>query len=70
MKRVRFRYHRGQEKWAAAGVIHLRTRVAGDKLVFVPPAEPEDTITVEGNAIVLEDGRRIVLEMVADRVVS
>jgi len=39
-------------------------------LVFVPPAEPEDTITVEGNAIVLEDGRRIVLEMVADRVVS
>jgi len=59
-----------QEKRAAARVIHLRTRVAGDRLVFFPPVESEDAITVEENEIMLEDGRRIVLELVPDRGVS
>jgi len=54
----------------AARVIHLRTRVAGDRLVFFPPVGPEVSITVEGNEIVLEDGRRIVLELVSDRAVT
>jgi hypothetical protein len=59
-----------RERQAAARVIHLRTRVAGDRLVFFPPVGPEVSITVEGNEIVLEDGRRIVLELVSDRAVT
>lgn len=62
--------HIDQERRATASVIHLRTRVAGDKLVFVPPTEPENAITVEENEIVLEDGRRIVLELVPEQPVS
>ena len=50
------------EKREAAKVIRLQTRVVGDRLVFSPPG-PEAAITVEGNEIVLEDGRRILLEL-------
>lgn len=59
-----------QERRATARVIHLRTRVAGDKLVFAPPSKPEDAIAVEENEIVLEDGRRLVLELVPEQPVS
>lgn len=55
-----------QERRATARVLHLRTRVAGDKLILEPPSKPEDAITVEENEIVLEDGRRIVLELVPE----
>lgn len=53
-----------------ARVIRLRTRVAGDRLVFFPSVGPDVSITAEGNEIVLEDGRRIVLELVPDQAVT
>jgi hypothetical protein len=54
-----------QEKKNMGQVVRLQTRVVGDKLVFVP-TEPESRVTVENNEILLEDGRRIVLELVSD----
>ena len=51
------------EERETAQVIRLQTRVVGDRLVFSAPG-PEAAITVEGNEIVLEDGRRILLELV------
>jgi len=50
-----------REKREAARVIRLRTRIVDGQLVFSPP-EAETAITVERNEIVLEDGRRILLE--------
>jgi hypothetical protein len=38
-------------------------------LVFAP-TEPESPVTVEDNEIMLEDGRRIVLELVSDQSVT
>lgn len=58
-----------REKREAAQVIRLQTRVVGDRLVFSPPGS-EAAITVEGNEIVLEDGRRILLELVPTQAVT
>jgi hypothetical protein len=58
-----------QEKRAVARVIRLQTRVVDDRLVFFPPG-PGVAITVAGNEIVLEDGRRILLELVPAQVVT
>jgi hypothetical protein len=57
-----------REKREKARVIRLQTRIVDDKLVFSPPG-PEAAITVEGNEIVLEDGRRILLEFAPDQTV-
>ena len=55
-----------REKQAVGQVVHLQTRVVDDRLVFVAPTEAESLVTVEDNEILLEDGRRIVLELVSD----
>ncbi len=58
-----------QERENVGQVVRLQTRVVGDKLVFAPP-ESESRVTVEDNEILLEDGRRIVLELVSDQSVA
>jgi hypothetical protein len=58
-----------QERENVGQVVRLQTRVVGDKLVFAP-TEPESRVTVEDNEILLEDGRRIVLELVSDQSVA
>jgi hypothetical protein len=58
-----------REKQAVGRVIYLQARVVGDRLVFAP-TEPESPVTVEDNEIMLEDGRRIVLELVSDQSVT
>jgi hypothetical protein len=58
-----------REKRVVGQVVRLQTRVVGDRLVFAP-TEPESTVTVEDNEILLEDGRRIVLELVSDQSVT
>jgi hypothetical protein len=55
-----------QEKQKHARKIKLRTHIINGKISFSEP-EPEETIMVEGNEIVLEDGRRILLELVAEQ---
>ena len=55
-----------REKQETARVIRLRTRVVDGMLAFFPP-ELGTAITVEGNEIVLEDGRRILLEFAPDQ---
>lgn len=58
-----------REKQAMGQVVRLQTRVVGDRLVFAP-TEPESAIAIEDNEILLEDGRRIVLELVFDQSVT
>jgi hypothetical protein len=58
-----------QERKNVGQVVRLQTRVVGDRLVFAP-TEPESLVTVEDNEILLEDGRRIVLELVSDQSVA
>jgi hypothetical protein len=58
-----------REKQAVGRVVRMQTHVIGDRLVFAP-TEPESPVTVEGNEILLEDGRRIVLELVSDQSVT
>jgi hypothetical protein len=55
-----------QKNREQARMIRLRTRIVDGEIVFSQP-EPEDAITVEGNEIVLEDGRRILLELASDQ---
>ncbi len=56
-----------REKQETARMIRLQTRIVDGKLVVSPP-ESEIAIAVEGNKIMLEDGRRILLELVPGRV--
>jgi len=44
-------------------IIRLTGRLIGDRLVFVPPASPNAPFRVHGNEIVLEDGPRIVVDI-------
>lgn len=54
-----------RERGEQAKMIRLRTRIVDGQIVFSQP-EPGEAITVEGNEIVLEDGRRILLELASD----
>ncbi len=55
-----------QKEQERARMIRLRTHIVNGEIVFSQP-EPEDAIIVEGNEIVLEDGRRILLELASDQ---
>jgi hypothetical protein len=51
------------ERRASAERIYLRGEIVGDRLIFAVPEGQSTGLQVRGNEIVLEDGRRIVLEL-------
>jgi len=56
-------------RWASAEEIHLWGAIQGDRLVFAVPEGQPTSLQVRGNRIVLEDGRRIVLELMPGELV-
>jgi len=51
------------ERRASAKEIHLMGEIVGDRLVFGMPEGGSMSLRVRGTEIILEDGRRIVLEL-------